>query len=55
MRFQHSVENLSRQYETVLRQDVDERDQGTCERIISDSKSLLNAMTSDFLQLISLS
>jgi hypothetical protein len=40
--FQHNTENLSRQYEVVLRQDVDERDQGTCERIISDAESLLN-------------
>ncbi len=37
-----NTKNLSRQYEIVFRQDVDERDQGTCERIISDAESLLN-------------
>ncbi len=40
--FQHNVEKLSRQYETVLRQEVDERDQGICESIISDAESILN-------------
>ncbi len=49
--FQHNTENLSCQYETVLRHDVDERDQGTCERIISGAESLLN----DEVRLLSLS
>ncbi len=46
--FQHNTEDLSRQYETVLQQEVDERDQGICERIISNAESLLTDKT-DFL------
>ncbi len=43
MHFQHNnAEDLSRRYETVLRLEVEERDQGTCERIISDAESFLN-------------
>jgi len=49
--FQHNAENLSRQYETVIRQEVDERDQDKCERIISDAESLLT----DEARLLSLS
>ncbi len=43
IRFQQNTENLSRQYETVLRQDLDERDQGICNALfLMAAESLLN-------------